>query len=629
LNKLKHLVKVGLLICGFAVLIIISNYHAVTAQAEKALNVVIEWPNEGEVFYVGPTSFLYSIPIKGRVESSLYQPEQIKVYLKIFSGNEFVGELSQILQTDRSFVFYVTVNPAGSDGNFPLDQATCADYCHLPGEIDLPKGNLTIEVVAVESLSGEENYAYRHVTVDLSTYVEVPVQVYLAGEPEQLIQGVVVSGSTRLYLWRARHARTDSEIDGIAYLEVEVLSQSPTVYEFMIEPSIVDGVLYKGIDPVIIEIPPGGESIELLSLAVHASQGEISGRLVSPETIQGPLSIWAIHQPDGAALNTLVDEEGNFIFSEIEIGEYIITTDDLMLLEYGFLDKNKIVDLKEDFDTYVTIPIVYLDGKMLNGVIKDDFGAGIPFAWIKPELGGRSSGVLPNSSKFTLIDLPEKFNTITIGAPGFYSRQIEVDLSGEPLSDFEVQLDPQPKTIRSPWGQGSVLLPSETDASISENNINLNRGWLWGEGGNKAPLIIQTDRVEIEILQGRFVLEYLPGSMAWLYIFDGQAQVHNKRDGTVIFVQAGQMVNLFNQMSFTAVSYHPAVKTTLNRDNDPLLPLVWEPSPEEKMNQTIEKTSIGIIQVITLLTYVSIIAGIIFLPLFFYFQKRKNEKFRD
>ncbi|MCA9977015.1 MAG: hypothetical protein KC413_14740, partial [Anaerolineales bacterium] len=165
-----------------------------TAAQDDPFAVHLEWPNEGETFYAGPTSLLYSIPIKGWIDAAGHDPAAITLYLDILQGDAVVDELTGLVQPDGTFELIVTVNPDGSDGKFPAEHLTCGYYCHLPGNLNLPDGPITVRVTAVTP-DNEQAQTERHVTVDRSVYTAVPITVLLADNLEQPVAGVKVNAS--------------------------------------------------------------------------------------------------------------------------------------------------------------------------------------------------------------------------------------------------------------------------------------------------------------------------------------------------------------------------------------------------------------------------------------------------
>jgi hypothetical protein len=78
--------------CLIVLVMTTADLDAAQAQSET-LGIVIEWPNEGETLYAGPSSLLYKIPVKGRVHSNVFNNDEIEVQLKIFKGTISIGSL--------------------------------------------------------------------------------------------------------------------------------------------------------------------------------------------------------------------------------------------------------------------------------------------------------------------------------------------------------------------------------------------------------------------------------------------------------------------------------------------------------------------------------------------------------
>ena len=108
-----------LLTCMGLALLFLVSIKTTTAQSGD-LAVELEWPNEDETLYAGPSSLLYKIPIKGWISTSTFSPADIKVRLEVFEGFELIGSLETIPDGDGRFQFFTTVNPRGSSEEFTI-----------------------------------------------------------------------------------------------------------------------------------------------------------------------------------------------------------------------------------------------------------------------------------------------------------------------------------------------------------------------------------------------------------------------------------------------------------------------------------------------------------------------------
>ena len=602
-----------------------SAHRPPAAAQESTLVVHLEWPNEGETFYAGPTSLLYSIPIKGWVEAPGIDLTTITVRLELVQDGEVTGELTGALQPDGTFEFLVTVNPDGSDGRFPSEHLTCGDYCHLPGSLDLPAGAVTLRVTAVSSQTNQQAQGERHITVDRSAYTAVPILVHLADDPDQPVAGVKVSAATWLYLWRSRSFSGMSDAQGQALIRTEALAEAPTDHVFRVEPTVVDGVLYEGVTTAELTLAPGETAVSTpLTLTVKAHTGEVTGNISGLSPTE-PRSVWAIRLPTGESYQT-VAEQGTFSFSLLPIDRYLLTMDEAALIQDGLTCVGDEVDLLADYDGTAEISVAAAAGLWVNGRILDQTGTTLPFAWITPEQVGATQAVLPGSDNYLLSELPRKAVSLLISAPGYYSRAKRVDLSSGSVSDVDLTLTPQPGTQAVPWGDGAVVVPVESQAEVSGSEFVLENGWLWGRGSSAEPIIIHTAVAEISLSAGEFALEYLPGKQGWLFVVNGRALVRQRGKVSPIDVEAGQMVNLFNIAGLQAVPLDSVVVSALHPDQSSPLPLSWEPTLKARIRDHAARVGVSTAQLITFITYFIVLTSLFIIPFVALYWWWKNKK---
>lgn len=595
-----------------------------TAAQDDPLAVHLEWPNEGETLYAGPTSLLYSVPIKGWVDDLESDPASVTVRLEVLQADEVVGELTQPLQPDGTFEFVVTANPDGSDGNFPAEHLTCSYYCHLPGNMDLPVGVVTLRVTAVTP-TNEQAQIERHITVDRSVYTAVPVNVLLADNPDQPVTGVKVNASTWLYMWRSRSFSGASDEQGQALIRAETLTAAPTEYVFQVEPTVVDGVLYEGVTTVDLTLLPGETAVTTsLTLTVKAHTGQIAGTISGSGASESPLPVWAVRLPSGESYRTIADQ-GAFMFASLPIDRYLLAVEDTALLVEGLSGKSQEINLLANYEATAEISLKDASGLVLNGRVLDESGTPLPFAWVTPEQVGATKAALPNSGAYALAELPQKSISLLASAPGYYSRAKRVNLSSDAVSDVDIALTPQPGTRTVPWGDGSVVVPAESQTEIGGTAIALESGWLWGQGASAQPVVIDTPAAEISLSSGEFALEYLPGKRGWLYVLNGRARVSQSE--TTIELQAGQMINLFNEAGLQAVPLEPTVISALHADQSSPLSLVWEPTLEARIRDRLARVGVNAAQVITFVTYFTVILSLFIMPLLALYWRRKNRKY--
>ncbi|MFW6069884.1 MAG: carboxypeptidase-like regulatory domain-containing protein [bacterium] len=607
---------------AFGVLLLLLLPAVAFAQEDDSdLSVVIEWPNEGETFYAGPSSLLYKVPIKGSVESEMYEPDEIAVQLDVYHGEELIGTLLHDLDEDGGFEFYVTVNPHGSTEQFTIGFDDCGLLCHSEGEMALRPGDLSLLVTATAP-DGVEASASRQVTVDVAQTATVPVDVVLDGE-RVAVSDVTVSAATRVYLWRARFGSGLSNSEGRAEVPVEALSQAPTEYVFRVEPSVVDGVLYEGLAPETVRLPPGAESVPPITLAVTSRRGSIEGHFASAGAVPRESDVWAIRLPEGAAFRTTVDEEGRFHFDRLPVDEYLVTLDHAALLQSGWQSPPHTVDLTEDLDAEVALALAQLPGVPLQGVIRDESGLPLPFGWADAPEGAATAATTPDDGQFTLGGLRREPTTVVFQAPGHYAQAQVVEAQSGGI--YSVELVRKPDTRALAWGRGEVVIPAESEATLREHIVTLEEGWLWGQGG-EAPLVVETPAGSISLERGRFALEYLPGRHAWFYLFEGRAEWTPVSGGEGVTVAGGQMINLQNGEGLTATSYEPAVAHALHGREAPPLPVTWEPTLSARVRDGLARLGIGAAQLVTFVTYLSVILSLLSLPLLPLYLIRRRQR---
>ncbi|MEZ4641566.1 MAG: carboxypeptidase-like regulatory domain-containing protein [Chloroflexota bacterium] len=581
-----------------------------TAAQDDPFAIHLEWPNEGETFYAGPTSLLYSIPIKGWVDAAGHDPAAITLYLDIVQGDAVVDELTGLVQPDGTFELIVTVNPDGSDGKFPAEHLTCGYYCHLPGNLNLPGGPITVRVTAVTP-DNEQAQTERHITVDRSVYTAVPITVLLADNLEQPVAGVKVNASTWLYMWRSRSFSGASDAQGQALIRTEALTAAPTAYTFRVEPTVVDGILYEGVTTADLTLAPGETAVSTpLTLTVKAHIGQIAGTISGANT-PAALPIWAIRLPSGESYQTVTDKDA-FAFVPLPIDQYLLAVDNAALAAGGLSGESQAVDLFAAYEATAQISLVATSGLVLNGRIQSASGSPIPFAWVTPEQVGATRAVLPDSGTYTLAELPQKSISLVANAPGYYSQAKRVDLTSGAVPDVEITLTAQPGTRSVTWGSGSVIVPAESLVDLTATKIVLENGWLWGQGDSAQPIIISTPTAEISLSSGEFALEYLPGKRAWLYLVNGRAAV--RTSDTTLLLQSGQMVNLFNDAGLQAVPLQAVVISALHADQSSPLSLIWEPTLRARVRDQLARVGINTAQVITFITYFLVLSSLFIIP---------------
>lgn len=624
-NLLGTVSSIKAALCLIVLVFTTAAFHPAYAQSDM-IAIVIEWPNEGETLYAGPSSLLYKIPVKGRVQSSVFNYDELEVQLEIFKEAVSIGSWVTTPNPDGYFEIFVTVNPDGSTESFPVGFRDCALMCHSPGNLNLEPGNIKLLATAIDP-EGNQASVERNIVVDISDYAQVPVKVVLADDPERIVENVHVSASTWLYMWRSRSSSSITDDSGNAVVRVEALSQAPTEYVFRVEPNVADGVLYESIESIDLTLPPGATSAPLITLEVSAQTGKISGFLRGGEgQLIEPIPVLAIHLPEGTSNETLTTTQGAFEFPEMPIDQFLITVDNSLLNEHGLNGITQKVDLVNVVEASVEIPVIPIKGSSIRGMVLDDMGTPLPFAWVTTEVEGNPQANFPDTGQYALHDFPSESITLLLSAPGFYSQAQVVDLSSGSTSGIDFTLTQQEGTERISWGEGYVLIPANSQIRERDNSFLLERGWIWGDGADAELVIILSNAGEISLSGGKFALEYFPGQSAWLYVFDGKAEVTIPGESETVAVHANHMMNLASNTGFVSVPYDVNVLSALRSEIALDIEAVWEPTLSAQIRDRLALIGISIAQLVTLITNFIAVLSLVVVPLIVLYWWWKNRR---
>jgi hypothetical protein len=592
------------------------------AQSED-LSVGLTLPNEGETFYAGPSSLLYMIPIRGWVKSVSFPIDQLSVEIEIYQDSTLAASLAIAPDSEGNFESFAKVNPGAYSQEFAAEFIPCGDVCHFnPStqfqktdwvpDLDLPPGPMRLVVTATDP-AGRVASDQRNITVDRSAYAIVPVQIVLEAASPFPIENIPITATSWLYMWRSRFATGATDAGGLAHVRVEALSQAPTSLRFQIKPVVVDGVYYEGITPVDIVLPASAISGPLVTIKVRATLGSIHGQ-VHGDFPYSRLQIWAIHLPEGNAMTTSVTQDGSFVFENVAIGEYMITSDPDILAAHRFATKNVTVDLSQSVTGYVDLDLLPLENQSVQGDITDTKGNRLPFAWVSFEDQDIVEEVMPGSGQYTLSGLTAQNAILVAYAPGYYSQVRVADLTIEPDAGLDFKLVRRPETRSLPWGDGEIIVSPETRISLSGQNIFLERGWLWGQNHDDDSVTIQSGQIRLNLSNGKFALEAIPGQPAWFYLFEGNGTVSSEVGSRVFHIQAGQMVALDGDSQFSVVPYDPVVVKIMRSDVQLSVPMVLQPTITAQITNRLALIGIDMAKMVTFITYMAIIISIILLP---------------
>ncbi len=604
-------------------------YHAVSDVSGVPLNgedlaVVINSPGNGETLYV-KGDFMVPEKIIGMVfhadDATL---PKIKVQLDILSDGQKFASLTTYPSESGAFSFSVINNPGKKPPEFnaPVPGIPTCRTCHdrSINTVGLPEGDIRFIVTATMP-GGEQASDERWLRVDLSGKAAVPVRIIddVTGEP---IPDLMVQASTVLYEWRARTTETPSDEGGNILLNLESLSEWPTEYNLNIPAQVVNGLQYTSDNSAKVMLEPGKTSYPVVTLTAHAQTGRISGKVEGeelPAELNG-IKIWAVRQPGGPAYQAILSADGSFVFEDMPIDQYLIFGEPFSLAQGNISNLGQSVDLSES--PQATVSLKLMKSLQISGRITSQDGSLVPFAWITAGEEAQAVQMNTSSGKYLISELPVNANYLTIYAPGYYSLSMPVPADGSIL-DF--QLVPRPGTRIIPWGDGKVTLSPETSAAVTDHDIELEYGWLWGEGGDTQPVRIHSSGMDLSITSGEFALESPANGTAWLFLFKGSAQVmFDDRSGPTV-VKSGEMLALVEGAKPLPINdaaefgFHPTL-------GEAPIPEITEPSLKAQLEDRLVKAGINAAKAVTFLAYSLLFLGLIGVPLLALLRRNRSQK---
>jgi WD40 repeat protein len=561
--------------------------------------VILASPGNGETFYTMGNSLAPEI-ISGRV----YYKDQasitkIKIRLDIVLDGQTADSLETTPSAGGDFNFNVAINP-NSPPSYSSKPATrqCMQ-CHDDSlaQAGIPIGTVHFVVTAIAP-DGQQATDSRWARIDSSQSVILPVQVVDA-ETNEPLTGLSVEATTILYEWRERFGSGISDTDGTAHLKLEELSQALTVYDLTIPPQILNGILYVSQETVEVTLDPHTSELPGITVTAHAMKGRIDGAFTADDLTLQNANLQAIQLPAGPVYQTSSTSQNEFLFEDIPVGQYLLTTDFFALAEKNLSASPQHIDLFEMPETHIGISTTA--ASPLFGSVTTEDGSFLPFAWVKAGEQEIVQPIDPSSGQFLIPSLTPETVFITASAPGFYALSQGISESDETL-DFQLVLRPETQFIT--WNDGQVILPSETKVSVDGLEFGLAYGWLWGQSDIAAePLEIHLPYTDVEIISGRFALESPAAGTGWLYIHQGEAKVTNPGNQTQVTVRSGEMIALIGGASpipmepSVIMALRPALKTL------PIFETI-EPTLAAKIQSWLTKAGIGVLQIITFITYI-------------------------
>jgi len=597
------------------------QYHAVNDVSGVPVNnselaVILASPGNGETFYTAGNSLAPEI-ISGRV----YTKDQagmsgVKVRLEIISD----GQTTAVLETSPSaggdFNFNVGINPNSPPAYSSKPATRQCTQCHNDSlaQAGIPTGTVHF-VVTASAPDGQQATDSRWARVDASESVTLPVQVVDA-ESGEALSGLSVQAFTILYEWRERFGSGVSDTNGSAQLKLEELSQAATVYDLSIPPQILNGMLYASPKPMSVTLEPHAGTQPTVQLTAQALKGQLTGTLMTEDANLQDTTLWAIQYPAGPVIEASTTTQNTFAFEDIPIGQYLLTADAFALAEQKLAAPVVKVDLFGMPETRIEMETAA--AKPLWGSVgaEDTF---LPFGWVSVGKQVLVQPLDPSSSGFLIPNLPPETIYITASAPGYYVLPRRISPADE-TSDF--QLKPRPETQFIKWNDGLVTLPPETEGSVNGLEFELTYGWLWGQNDSGAdPLQVHLPNLDVEITGGKFALEVPAEGTGWLYIHQGQAKVMNTVSQSEVTVRSGEMIALtgnaepLTMQPAVIMALHPALESL------PVFESI-EPTPAAKFQSWLTRAGIGVLQVITFVTYILSLATLLVIVLRRLFLRR-------
>lgn len=573
------------------------------------LAIVLASPGNGETFYVMGNSLAPEI-ISGRVYAKGQNDfAGIKVRLDIVSNGEVTTSLETTPSAGGDFTFNVAINLDAPPSYSSKPATRQCTQCHDDSlaQANLPIGTVDFVVTATTS-DGQQATDSRWARVDASTNISLPMQV-VDSETNEPLAGLSVDAFTILYEWRERFGSAVSDADGQAQLKLEELSQAKTVYNLSIPPQTLNGMFYFSPQAVTVTLDPHADESPV-TLTAQTMKGRIDGTLAADG------DLWAIQLPAGPVYQTSSTPEHSFAFEDIPVGQYLLTTDVFVLAKQNLFAPAREIDLFASPE--MTVEISPVAAKPLAGSVTAEGGNFLPFAWINVGERETIQSVDPSSGRFLIPNLTAESKFATASAPGYYALPQKIS---DAALDF--QLAPRPETQFIAWNDGQVVLPPETVGSADGLDIKLTQGWLWGQSDTaSAPLAIHLPSVDVEIASGQFALEYPATGTGWLYVLRGEAKVSGL--GNQLIVKSNEMVALSSganpipMESAVIMALHPALGTS------PVFETI-EPTLSAKIQSWLATAGIGILQIITFITYILSLATL-FVILFRGLFLRKKPK---
>jgi hypothetical protein len=193
--------------------------------------------------------------------------------------------------------------------------------------------------------------------------------------------------------------------------------------------------------------------------------------------------------------------------------------------------------------------------------------------------------------------------------------------------DWETALDPielkiQENTVSIPWGSGEIIVPQESRI-VRGSDLILQSGWLFGCGQGQTINISVNDYI-IDLQNGCFGLEYLPGESAWFFLFEGAAKLLHSGQSDPISITAATMINLGLEDALSQAVYDPQIIAAIRGLHQKSIPISWEPTFLARVRDMLASLGVGTAQALTYASYMVMLSLLVIIPIIFFKHWRYN-----
>ncbi len=585
------------------------------------VSVLISSPSNGETLYArsGITAAAFVV---GQVHAADADMKDVQVQLSVWSGDQQTATLHIAPSPTGQFKFNLSINPQGGIPYIIKPGGADCVPCHedFRPQAPMPNGDVQL-VVTVSGPDGIRASDERWIKVDSSKTITLPVEIVdaLTNQP---LPGLPIRANAVFYEWRSGFGHGMTEQNGVAQIALNQLTQAPTLYSVSIPPTVYQGKLYSSDEPVSVSLTPDETSYSTVTLTARAQTGQLTGYVTRNDLggIPSGTKIWVVQLPAGPSYSANLDAENGFSLPQIPVGRYLVLPDPNLLLGSGLSARGQSVNLSDSPQSSTVINLEKSDS--ISGTVSSFDGEALPFAWLTVNGNSKAFSTSPFSGTFLISELTANVKSVSVSAPGYFSRAQHLTDTSQPLN---FQLEVQPETQRLAWGNGSLIVPPETEATINALAVNLDQGWLWGNGGASQPLVITLPFAQISMLNADFAIEYPAEGTGWLYVHKGDAQLVFDGEPAPVEVGSGQMIALVSgaqpipMEEAVITALHPALASV------PILEIV-KPSPGTQLQNWLEKAGIGIAQIVTFITYILSLVALFTIPLIGLFSSWKKRR---